>query len=201
MIKFLTHSGRILDISNLNEEDIHLRDIAHSLSLICRYGGHTDRHYSVAEHSIIIAKCLESIQSFSDLSLNALMHDSSESYTGDIVTSLKRKLNIKKLENKILKTIFKKYGINNNNNGHVVVDILDKWVTHFEIKHLIRKANLLFFEEDYRIHSILTDISYKKSIDIVNQRLMKERTKSQIEEEFVDYFTILFDKYSIRVNK
>lgn len=36
-------------------EDIDIQDIAHSLSLVCRWTGHTYCFYSVAEHSLRVS--------------------------------------------------------------------------------------------------------------------------------------------------
>lgn len=48
-------SGELIDILDIRPEQIHVRDVAHHLSLECRYGGGTRRHYSVAEHSVIVS--------------------------------------------------------------------------------------------------------------------------------------------------
>ena len=65
-------------------EDICIEDIAHQLSMICRYGGATSRFYSVAEHSVFVA-----LNTPLKHRLAALMHDSAEAYVGDVVRPLK----------------------------------------------------------------------------------------------------------------
>jgi len=53
-----TWSGIAFEPLNPRVEDVRVEDIAHSLSLICRFNGHCARHYSVAEHSLW-AMCAE----------------------------------------------------------------------------------------------------------------------------------------------
>lgn len=53
-----TWSGVAFEPLNPRVEDVRVEDIAHSLSLICRFNGHCARHYSVAEHSLW-AMCVE----------------------------------------------------------------------------------------------------------------------------------------------
>lgn len=65
-------------------QDVVLEDIAHALSQIPRYGGHLPQPYSVAEHSMMVARhCPQ------DLRLVGLMHDATEAYVGDMVRPLK----------------------------------------------------------------------------------------------------------------
>lgn len=66
-------------------EEVYLEDIAHALGMVCRYGGHCDRFYSVAEHSFWVSSHLPD-----ELKLWGLMHDASEAYLGDMVRPLKR---------------------------------------------------------------------------------------------------------------
>lgn len=84
-----TNSGRSVDLLNPKPETIHLPDIAHALGRLCRYTGHTKRHYSVAEHSIMIARHLERNGAGADLILGALLHDAHEAYIGDFSAPLK----------------------------------------------------------------------------------------------------------------
>lgn len=46
----LTFTGRRFYPLDPRPEDVCLEDIAHALSLICRYNGHSRFFYSVAEH-------------------------------------------------------------------------------------------------------------------------------------------------------
>lgn len=69
-------------------EDVDLLDIAHSLSMQCRYNGHVDRFYSVAEHCCLMADYFINLGS-DHLALWALLHDATEAYVGDMVRPLK----------------------------------------------------------------------------------------------------------------
>jgi hypothetical protein len=79
-----TLSGTPFYIEEMNIEDIPLNDIAHALSMNCRYNGHISRHYSVAEHSVIIADILKLQGASREVCLQGLMHDVSEAFIPDI---------------------------------------------------------------------------------------------------------------------
>jgi 5'-deoxynucleotidase YfbR-like HD superfamily hydrolase len=82
-----TFTGRMIDLLQPTPEDIDIRDIAHSLSQLNRFCGHTSRPYCVAEHSVMCSY-------FGDpaLALEKLLHDAAEAYIGDIASPLKRLL-------------------------------------------------------------------------------------------------------------
>ncbi len=96
-------------------EDICIEDIAHSLSHICRYGGHCHRFYSVGEHSIT---CCDRVRGLS-VPLWGLLHDAAEAYIGDICKPLKSLLSVRiecqkpieDYEQDILRTIAMKFGL------------------------------------------------------------------------------------------
>jgi 5'-deoxynucleotidase YfbR-like HD superfamily hydrolase len=79
-----THSGRFIDCSNPRADLIDLDDIAHALGNICRYGGHSDVHYSVAEHAVFVSKRLERKGQPWYIVFGGLHHDDTEYMLGDI---------------------------------------------------------------------------------------------------------------------
>ncbi|MEH6564614.1 MAG: phosphohydrolase [Halopseudomonas sp.] len=85
MTWILTHTGIKFDLLEPTADMIHPRDIAHALSQLCRFNGHTHKHYSVAEHSIRVAQIVP-VQ----YQLVALLHDATEAYVGDMVRPLKQ---------------------------------------------------------------------------------------------------------------
>ena len=82
------HSGQYIDLLNPRPEDIFIEDIAHALSNICRFTGHTKQFYSVAQHSVHTTLLLKD----QEFALQALLHDASEAYLSDVSTPLKRLL-------------------------------------------------------------------------------------------------------------
>jgi len=87
-----TYSGRKFKFYNPDPDSVCIEDIAHALSLTCRFGGHTSRFYSVADHSVNVARLL-AWEGHSIPTIQAgLLHDSAESYLGDVVTPLKKML-------------------------------------------------------------------------------------------------------------
>lgn len=69
-------------------DEVFIEDIAHSLSLQCRYAGHVLRYYSVAEHSVLIARYLRG-QHDAQTALAGLLHDAPEAYCVDVPRPLK----------------------------------------------------------------------------------------------------------------
>ena len=78
------YSGKLYYPFQPQVEDIELLDIAHSLSMICRYNGQCARFYSVAEHSVLVSKMVPA-----EFALEGLLHDAAEAYCHDIMTPIK----------------------------------------------------------------------------------------------------------------
>lgn len=87
MTTIQTYTGRRFRLDKPIAEDVNLVDIAHSLSMICRYTGHCKFHYSVGQHSILVAQIL--MQQQSKYCLEGLFHDAAEAYYGDVSSPLK----------------------------------------------------------------------------------------------------------------
>ena len=80
----LTRSGILFALDAPTEAMIDIDDIAHALSNLCRFTGHTRLFYSVAEHSVLVSRLVPSHEA-----LAALLHDASEAYLGDVSRPLK----------------------------------------------------------------------------------------------------------------
>lgn len=89
----LSTISRWYDPLDLKPGDVDERDLAVSLSHLCRFNGHIDKFYSVAQHSIAVARLVEVRGGDSPTVLQALLHDASEAYLcGDIPGPLKRSI-------------------------------------------------------------------------------------------------------------
>lgn len=83
-----TNSGQSIDLSNLPElGQINIEDIAHSLSHQCRYAGHADQFYSVAEHCVHITAYTPKL-----FQIYYLLHDAHEYLYQDLTRPLKNVL-------------------------------------------------------------------------------------------------------------
>ncbi len=79
-----TFSGLRFWPLNPDPEKILIEDIAHALAHQCRFGGHSSKFYSVAEHSVYVSRrCRQ------DDALWALLHDASEASLVDLPRPLK----------------------------------------------------------------------------------------------------------------
>lgn len=85
--------------------EVCIEDIAHALSMLCRFGGHCRRFYSVAEHSVLLARAATAGNK-----LWALMHDASEAYLVDVPRPLKPFLTgYREAEDKIMRAVAVKF--------------------------------------------------------------------------------------------
>lgn len=108
----MTRSGLYVDLADPRPEMIDIRDIAGALSKQCRFGGHTEPFYSVAEHSELLATAMWSKGFPPDACYAGLLHDAAEAYLGDVVAPLKALLpEYKRLERRMVDVIRQALGI------------------------------------------------------------------------------------------
>lgn len=102
-----TYTGRKFYPLAAQPEDIDPLDIAHALSMICRYGGHVQRPYYVAEHCVLLSHAVRP-----ENALRALLHDAAEAYVGDMVRPLKQHMSeFCAVEDRLLDVIGERFGI------------------------------------------------------------------------------------------
>jgi 5'-deoxynucleotidase YfbR-like HD superfamily hydrolase len=106
---FITASGRQLFALDPDPAQICIEDIAHALSNICRFSGHTREFVSVAQHCVLVSRLVPH-----EHARAALLHDAPEAYLGDVIRPIKRVLGINytRLELAWWLAITKRFGVN-----------------------------------------------------------------------------------------
>lgn len=92
--------------------EVTLEAIATSLAHQCRYAGHmsVDLHYSVAEHSVHIARWILKETGNVEWALCGLMHDASEAYLVDVPRPIKGSLpQYRAIESKVMAVICERF--------------------------------------------------------------------------------------------
>jgi uncharacterized protein len=88
-------------------DEVFIDDIAHALSMLCRFGGHCLHFYSVAEHSVLLSRAAPP-----EYKLWALLHDAAEAYLVDVPRPLKPFLSgYREAEDKIMLAICARFGL------------------------------------------------------------------------------------------
>ena len=101
-----TFTGRQFWPLDPRVEEIDIRDIAHSLSMQCRFNGHCSKFYSVAEHSVLISWAASP-----ENKLTALLHDATEAYLCDLPRPVKHSVpGYKEAEAVVEKVIAERFG-------------------------------------------------------------------------------------------
>ena len=80
----LTYTGLYVTPLDLLPEHVCIEDIAHALANQCRFSGHTSKLYTVAQHSVLVARLVPR-----HLAYDALLHDAAEAYLQDVARPLK----------------------------------------------------------------------------------------------------------------
>ena len=139
-------------------DDIHIKDIAHALSMICRFNGHCKFFYSVAQHSIGVQQILKGFGYDAQIQLYGLLHDASESYICDIPKDIKRNMpEYKGIEKNIQDVIWKAFNLPQpSEEVYQVVKSADNMMLKCEAKTLMDSWN------DWDLPHIDVDIPIKK---------------------------------------
>jgi hypothetical protein len=156
-----TYTGQLFDFVNPERTPLSIVDIAHSLSLLCRFAGHSKFFYSVAEHSYRVSYTCPQ-----EHALWGLMHDAGESVCVDVPRPLKHMEGMEAYrahEKRVMNAICKQFGMDPVEPPEVKAadsvllvteqrDLLLNSIPDFNVKPLIgiiypvtsRQAELLF---------------------------------------------------------
>ena len=121
---FRTYTGRKFFPLHPDPEQVDIRDIAHALSMQCRFAGHIEGFYSVAQHSLNVATLVEQTGlARPGQGLRALLHDAAEAYLTDLRSRLKHSgygQAYRAAEQHLGRVIWKRFGIRNCNDSQLV---------------------------------------------------------------------------------
>lgn len=102
-----TYTGQAFDPLHPDPKKINIADIAHALSMNCRYAGHVNRFYSVAEHCIHVSRVVPP-----EHALWALLHDATEAYIADLVRPVKHRMpEYQEVERNLMWAICKRFNL------------------------------------------------------------------------------------------
>ena len=144
-----TATGGHFNFEDPLSSDINVLDIAHALSHIPRFAGHTQTFYSVAEHSHMCVEYLRRMVEESDGQLKisnqtymaALLHDAAEAFISDIPRPFKNLIpGIAKMELSILDAIIQLLEIDLDEADWDLVKQADNYMLMLEARHLLAPA-------------------------------------------------------------
>ncbi len=129
-----TYSGRLFNCTDVDPSKFDIVDIAHSLSMQCRFNGATRKFFSVAEHCVVGSHLVEPA-----CALGYLLHDGSEGYISDIIHPLKVELpEYLELEDHLQGELERHFGIDKlNAQQRAHIHACDKWSARREGEALI----------------------------------------------------------------
>lgn len=103
----LLHSGCYLDFEAPGAGLFTIEDIAHGLSMTCRFAGQCSRFYSVAQHCVHLSEIVPP-----DHAYQGLMHDAAEAFVGDMTKPLKDMLpEFSVIEERVEAEIFNRFNV------------------------------------------------------------------------------------------
>ena len=167
-----TYRGTHFYPANPEADKIHIEDIAHALSLICRGNGHVKIFFSVGEHCIRCAKEAQARGYSAKVSLACLLHDASEIYMSDVPSPFKKLLSeYQEREERLLNMIFRKF----------LGTELEVWET--ELVKQVDKDMLY-----YDLRELLGEVSQDKEPEMKTVFTYQERNFWEVEKEYLDLY-------------
>jgi len=87
--RIATSTGQLIDPFEPDPEQIQIEDIAHGLAGVFRYAAQCPTRYTVAQHSLHVAKMMMADKQPGAIVVAGLMHDAAEAYIGDVVRPIR----------------------------------------------------------------------------------------------------------------
>jgi 5'-deoxynucleotidase YfbR-like HD superfamily hydrolase len=137
-----TFTGQYLNVFDIKPELLIIEDIAHALSRQCRFGGHSKKFYSVAQHCLWVADHCSASRK-----IEGLLHDASEAYILDFPSPIKESMpEYLTIERSLMLVISQKFGFEYPLSEEV--KIYDKMALEHEWENAVLRDRLAAYEPD-----------------------------------------------------
>lgn len=124
-------------------------DICGALSQLCRFGGHTRKFYSVAQHSVLVHDIIEAallenshtIEGKQQTLLAGLLHDAHEAYLLDVPAPIKPHVNgYACAAHQVQTVIDERFGVKHDLVDHQAIRLADKAALRIEARDLMHSG-------------------------------------------------------------
>ncbi len=138
-----TYGGTHFMPAEPDVDKIHITDIAHALSLICRGNGHVKHFFSVGQHCIHCAVEAAARGYSERVRLACLLHDAGEAYMSDVPRPFKKYIpEYTVYEKRILELIYEKYlGSSLTQEEEMLVKKIDDDMLYFDLRELLGEVS------------------------------------------------------------
>ncbi len=141
---------RLVSGDNFDGVNFNIKDIAHSLSMICRWGGHTKTWHSVAEHSVRVCNELSGWDR-----CYGILHDAAEYIYGDLCSPLKKELpSYCAAINVLQRKIYRYFGLLDTATDRVRA--ADRRIKQWEYDNYVSRFNVGWSQESSRLRFLYT---------------------------------------------
>lgn len=158
-----TYTGKHFDLRDPTPEMVDLQDISHCLSMICRFTGHVEKFYSVAQHCLFMVAAAKRRDLSIETQMQCLLHDAPEAYVNDLSSPLRDIMRdaddgetfYEVIHDRIMDVVLEKWSVQKISVASIVKD-LDREAAQLEFKYLFahkRTGNGLAHEEPHLINS------------------------------------------------
>jgi hypothetical protein len=139
-------------------QDFYPETVARSLSKLCRFTGHCDRFYSVAEHCVKVSHMVPD-----EFAYEALLHDAHEMLVNDLSKPVKIKIggSYEELEDKAEIEVRRSFGLSDKISDEV--KLADVYMVCIEGYYLMKSRGLNWdYYDDYRETALIkaNDLGY-----------------------------------------
>lgn len=164
-----TYLGGSFEPFNPKPVSIEIEDIAHSLSMQCRWNGHIDEFYSVAQHCLLTSYLVDD-----KYMLEALMHDATEAYIGDVPSPVKAGLpEYIHTEDKIWKAIARKFKMR---------EVLPKEIKDADVYMMKLEKKVLVRDYEDGFHDDVENLKIRLDIKPMGPKMAKQQFMERFHE-------------------